>query len=243
MFLNVLLVSVTVFLTDAAIKDDLLNLYHHKFNGDGTYYGPDDTGTCQYNPPSRPPAALHPTIKHFVALNKPQFLGSYSCGMCFKVHAEGQGLGSAPIKGDFVVFANNLCPECAAGSLDFAENGDGRWKIQIQAVQCPVGNTKLEYKLQGSNPYYIKLQIRNGRIPAAGLKIMQSGTWVEMTHSADGFWILSNGKPVDTTNIKVKITAANGEVVEDVIPKLVNNQVLHGAKAVQFALDKSLPTA
>jgi expansin (peptidoglycan-binding protein) len=44
-----------------------------------------------------------------------------------------------------------------------AENGDGRWAVDIQAVQCPVGNTKLEYKFQGSNPWYLKIQVRNSR--------------------------------------------------------------------------------
>lgn len=33
----------------------------------------------------------------------------------------------------------------------------------MQAIQCPVGNTTLEYKFQGSGPYYIKLQVRNAR--------------------------------------------------------------------------------
>lgn len=50
-----------------------------------------------------------------------------------------------------------------AGSLNLAEAGDGRWDLEISAVQCPVGETKLEYKFQGSSPWYIKLQIRNHR--------------------------------------------------------------------------------
>ncbi|ESP00688.1 hypothetical protein LOTGIDRAFT_157978 [Lottia gigantea] len=227
----------------AAIKDDIIHMYKNKFNGDGTYYGPTDGGTCQYDPPSKPPAGLNPIIRNFVALNKPQFLGSYSCGMCFKVNSNGQGLGTNPIKGHFVVFVADLCPECKTGSLDFAINGDGRWKIEIQAVQCPVGNTKLEYKFQGSNSYYIKLQIRNARIPAVAVKIKQNGSWKAMSHSADGFWILSDQKPVPTHNIDVQITAANGETVHDTIPELVNAKVLHGSQKVQFALDGNLPTA
>ena len=53
------------------------------------------------------------------------------------------------------------------GALDLAENGDGRWRIEIQAIQCPVGNGKIEYKFQGSNPWYLKLQIRNARYASA----------------------------------------------------------------------------
>ena len=47
--------------------------------------------------------------------------------------------------------------------MDLAENGDGRWKVSIQAIQCPVGNSKIEYRLEGSNDWYIKLQVRNER--------------------------------------------------------------------------------
>ena len=49
------------------------------------------------------------------------------------------------------------------GDVDLGVSGDGRWDVSIQAVQCPVGSSKLEYKFQGSNPYYIKLQVRNAR--------------------------------------------------------------------------------
>ena len=47
--------------------------------------------------------------------------------------------------------------------MDFAENKDGRWDISIQAVQCPVGDNKLQYAFQGSNPWYLKLQVSNYR--------------------------------------------------------------------------------
>lgn len=58
------------------------------------------------------------------------------------------------------------------GALDLAENGDGRWKIEIQAIQCPVGNGKIEYKFQGSNNWYLKLQIRNARYGNETYRIM-----------------------------------------------------------------------
>ena len=61
----------------------------------------------------------------------------------------------------------DLCFVPITGDLDLAENGDGRWRIEIQAIQCPVGNGKIEYKFQGSNPWYLKLQIRNARYASA----------------------------------------------------------------------------
>jgi hypothetical protein len=49
------------------------------------------------------------------------------------------------------------------GDVDLGVDGDGRWDITIQAVQCPVGSGKINFKFQGSNEYYIKLQVQNSR--------------------------------------------------------------------------------
>lgn len=61
------------------------------------------------------------------------------------------------------VLVSNLCPECKAGDLDQEIAGDGRWTIEWYPVQCAVGSTPLVYSFQGSNAYYIKMQISNHR--------------------------------------------------------------------------------
>ncbi len=61
------------------------------------------------------------------------------------------------------VLVSNLCPECKTGDLDQEKAGDGRWKIEWHPVQCAVGSTPFVYSFQGSNPYYIKMQISNHR--------------------------------------------------------------------------------
>ena len=57
-------------------------------------------------------------------------------------------------------------PQCA-GALDQASPGDGRWTILWTPVQCPVGVGRTAspffYSFQGSNPWYLKLQIANTR--------------------------------------------------------------------------------
>lgn len=244
---KVLVIAVVTSVT-GAVHQGILNLYRNKFPGDGTYYGAGESGTCSYTPPSLPPVAAN--IRRLVALNRPQFFGSLACGMCFKVHASGQGLGNDPITGDFVVFVKDLCPECLAGSIDLAEDGDGRWKVEIQAVQCPVGSTKLEYKFQGSNPWYLKLQIRNARIPVTELELWQpkSQRWESMRHTSDGFWEMGSGlfeKPIHpsaSTPLKMKLTAANGVVVYDEITSMSNEHVIHGT-GKQIPLDANLPHA
>ncbi len=53
------------------------------------------------------------------------------------------------------------------GALDQASPGDGRWTILWTPVQCPVGVGRAAspffYSFQGSNPWYLKLQIANTR--------------------------------------------------------------------------------
>ena len=61
---------------------------------------------------------------------------------------------------------------CAPGALDQASEGDGRWGIAWTPVQCPVGTghntTHFFYSFQGSNPWYLKLQIANARCGPRG---------------------------------------------------------------------------
>ena len=55
------------------------------------------------------------------------------------------------------------CPECKSGDLDLAQSGNGRYNVEWQAVQCDTGDTPVQYSFQGSNDYYLKLQIANTR--------------------------------------------------------------------------------
>ena len=61
-----------------------------------------------------------------------------------------------------------MADDVIAGDVDLAVDGDGRWDIEIRGVQCPVGNTAIQYWFQGSNEWYLKLQIRNARWGNAG---------------------------------------------------------------------------
>ncbi|OWF52840.1 uncharacterized protein LOC110447205 [Mizuhopecten yessoensis] len=231
-------------LANGSHEHDIINLYKHNFRGDGTYYGVGSSGTCSYTPPDLPPVAKNHAITDYVALNSPQFFGSLACGMCFTVNGTGHGLGNDPINGQHIVFVKDLCPECHAGSVDFAKNGDGRWGISIRAIQCPVGNTPIEYKFQGSNDYYLKLQVRNARIPATKVEMRQQDNhYASFQHTTDGFWTMGAGfdKPVRYP-IHLRLTAANGDTVLDTIHMnhIQNEVVLHGS-GKQFSLDRNLP--
>ncbi|KAK7116585.1 expansin-YoaJ-like [Littorina saxatilis] len=216
------------------VNSAALNLYKHAFNGDATYYGDSGGGgTCSYGVQNPPVASL---AKIPVALNKPQFLNSLMCGSCWQVTGSGHGLGNNPVTGTFMVFVDDLCPGCQAGDVDLGVSGDGRWDISIKAVQCPVGNGKLDYKFQGSNPWYIKLQVQNARLPVHMMEIDLNG-WQKMQHSADGFFLHSGG-PIHGS-FRVRVTAINGAQVIDTISGIHNDVIIHGKG--QFPLDSSLP--
>ena len=62
------------------------------------------------------------------------------------------------------------------GALDQASVGDGRWTIAWTPVQCPVGTahgtSTFFYSFQGSNPWYLKLQIANTRcVPPLAMSV------------------------------------------------------------------------
>jgi len=229
--------------TSGEKNEDVLDIFRKTFSGDGTYYGESRGGTCSYGQ-SNPNEDNNWAVDAFIALNNPQFLKSVTCGMCLKVTGEGVGLGNSPIVGEHLVFVDNLCPECHEGSVDFGTSGDGRWEISIQAVQCPVGDSTIQYRFQGSNQWYIKLQVRNARIPITSLELMKDGQWVSLTHTDDGHWVATNMGEWPTGPIDVRMTAANGQVLYDGIPGIqTSSDVVDGLQKVQVAEDASLPTA
>ncbi|KAL8591884.1 hypothetical protein ACOMHN_044380 [Nucella lapillus] len=226
------------------VNQDMLDLYLNTYDGDGTYYGEGQEGTCTYHQSQFPPVGLSNQIDALAALNYVIWHNSKACGMCFRVTGNGVGLGNDPLNGEYIVFVKDLCPGCGEdGSVDFSLSGDGRWDIEIQAVQCPVGNNKLQYSFQGSNPWYLKLQVANYRIPPNEVSVQRNGVWQAMTKTSDGYWTLSDGvEMTNTDNIPVRVTAINRETLLDTIPQLVSGVQMNGGQGVQFALDANLPS-
>lgn len=67
-----------------------------------------------------------------------------------------------------------------------AQNGDGRWQINWYPVQCNVTNTPFYYSFQGSNTWYLKMQVANTRCASqaalsklmAQLRILLPEQWI-----------------------------------------------------------------
>jgi len=156
------------------------------------------------------------------------------CGVCIQMQGTGTGSGNNPIsKTPQTVFAHDECNGCATGSLDLAVTLDGSWGITWKAVVCPVGSEKLKYKFQGSNPYYIKVQVVSNSLPLSKVEFVVGSTTYPTTHTSDNFWTTSSlANPTFPLSVNVYSTA--GEKLSDQIPSLTNNVLLNGVKGVQF---------
>ena len=75
------------------------------------------------------------------------------------------GAGANPISPTVqYAIATDECPECLSGSLDLAQNGDGRWTIDWYPVQCNVGSSNFQYSFaSGCSATYVKMAITNTR--------------------------------------------------------------------------------
>jgi expansin (peptidoglycan-binding protein) len=209
------------------INCQISKLFSVRQSGDGTYYGANNGagGACSIYP--KPSFQLNT-----VAINAPQWAGSGACGMCVQVSGSGQGQGGSPITGTEVYMVDNLCPECKTGSLDLAKNGDGRWKINWIAVPCPTKGG-LTYKFQGSQEWYLKMQVGNHKIPVQAVQFGKNGKWFSGTRTSDNFWIPSGYPYPASFPLSVRVQGINNQWVEDVVPSLQTTPV--SGKGVQFS--------
>jgi len=215
------------------VAQTTLQLFSQTLSGQGTYYVQSDigTGACTLLSPTPPVGVTLQTV----AMDQSLWAGSQSCGMCLEVFASGVGSGANPLKGNFTVIVTDLCPGCGLGSLDFRETTqlDGSWDIQWIAVNCPVGSGNLQYQFQGSNSYYIKLQIRNHRVPVQGVSLQVGSSFTAMSRSSDNFFILSSGGPFSTP-LTIQVESIDGQQLTDTIASIgSDSQIFDGN--VQFA--------
>lgn len=166
------------------------------------------------------------------AINAPQWQGSAHCGECVLVTGP---LGTVRVK---IV---DQCPECVSGDLDlspsaFAMIADpiaGRVPISWERVDCPVAGA-VDFRHQGSNPFYIKLQVLDHRVGVAGLELRQNGsaTFEPLSRVDDNFF--ERLFPVGLAfPIEARATATTGEQLLHSFPSIVNDTIIPGSS--QFA--------
>jgi len=179
--------------------------FGNRVRGQATFYGAgaDSGGTCMYNNPKYNPAGL-PTV----AIG--DFGNAQKCGMCVMIYPLGTGAGNSdfPQRQPFMALVNNQCPECGPNNLDIAQNGDGRWDIEWEAVDCPVnGNIQLQLKT-GSSIWHTEISARNFKVPISTISYMINNQWQSLPRQSYNYFVLSNAV---TLPVNVQLTSIFGE--------------------------------
>jgi len=198
--------------------------YKKRTYGDGTYYGTyPGGGKCTLDPLS-PMATQDNWIR--VAAGPGTFQQSLGCGMCLEITGKGEGSGLDPIKGKRKTVIVDLCAGgCGQTGIDFYTPGDGRWKIDYKAIDCPTipgANGKIQFRFQGSNPWYIKLQARNTKVPTAGIEVIVKDKYHCLTRVSDNFFV-GSGLGKFSIPLRVRLTSITGEQVDTTIGEIKND--------------------
>jgi len=186
--------------------------------GIATFYDATGAGHCGFD--------KSPQDMDVAAMNAPQFAGTAVCGSC----AEIQGP-----KGTVVVRVVDSCPECNAGHLDLSREAfgkiadmiDGRVKTQWRLVSCPVvGPVRYRVK-QGSHQYWSAIQVLNHRLPVTKLEYQKNGAWVATWRDPDSNYF-TEPAGMGTGPVKVRITASDGQTLEDTVPSTTGEKIYDG---------------
>jgi expansin (peptidoglycan-binding protein) len=174
--------------------------------GIATFYDADGSGNCSYDKASDLDVA---------AFNFPEYAKSAACGSCIAI--------SGP-KGAVTIRIVDSCPGCEEHHIDlsasaFAKIADpeaGRVPITYQTVACKVSGSMAYQFKDGSHEFWTAIQIRNHRLPIAKLEAKKSGAYKELVRADYNYFIDDSGIKDDP--ISIRITAADGQVIEDTMP-------------------------
>jgi expansin len=192
-------------------------------NGIATWYDADGSGHCGYD--------KSPQDMDVAAMNAPEFSNSAVCGACAEVEGP---------QGTVRVRLVDSCPECNAGHLDLSKQAfekisplvagrvQTRWRLVSCAVQGPV-----RYRIkEGSSEWWVGIQVRNHLLPIKKLEWQKNGAWAEVKREPYNYFVEPGG--MGKGPVRIRITATDGQQLEDTLPQLEANQIFNGAK--QFSL-------
>lgn len=178
-----------------------------------TYYTP-GLGYCTLPTPDTP--------VYVVAVSPALYDTALGCGACMQISSS---------RGTIIGQVGDLCPSCTGYNLDISADASllldsiqGITPIQWRYVGCPVsGPVKFVY--QGSNPYYIKVQVRNHRYPINKLEVRgNSGVFMQLPKTEDNFFSSTWPSGPENGPYDFRITNILGDtILETGIPLLTNN--------------------
>lgn len=186
--------------------------------GIATFYDADGSGNCSFD--------ASPNDLDVVALAMPDYAGSAACGGCLRVKGP---------KGEVTVRVVDSCPPCQKSQIDLsaeafakiANPDDGRVSITLQSVSCPVGGNVAYHFKEGSSSSWTAIQVRNHRLPITKLEVKKSGSYTALTREDYNYFVASSG--VGSGSITVRVTASDGQTIEDTLPGVEAGQTVTGS--------------
>ena len=154
--------------------------------GVATYYDfADGGGNCCF-PPT-------PDNLMVGAMNHTDYDNSYACGSCVAIDGPDSAIEIRIV---------DQCPECKPGHIDLsplafsliAPIEHGRVPITWRVIPCPVNGPIVYHFKEGSNPWWIALQIRNHRYPVLKFEFQdEAGTFTELERTTYNYFVKADG--------------------------------------------------
>jgi expansin (peptidoglycan-binding protein) len=210
---------------EGEIYGDIRALTEFK-GGIATYYDATGEGHCGYD--------ASPNDMDVAAIDTAGFKNSAMCGACAEVDGP---------QGTVTVRIVDSCPTCQSSHLDLSRQAfvkispieAGRVQTQWRVVSCVVqGPVRYRFK-EGSNPNWVAIQVRNHRLPIQKLELQKNGSWVDVKRENYNYFVLSDSKGLPAGPLKVRITATDGQQLEDTLPEIKAEKIYDGA--AQFSLE------
>jgi expansin (peptidoglycan-binding protein) len=193
--------------------DSLLAL-HEPQDGFITFYDADGTGNCLYD--------ASPQDMDVAAINIGQYMESAVCGSCLEIKGP---------KGTLRVRLVDSCADCyLRGHLDLSEQAfakladpdEGRVRVSWRMVSCDNVVGPLRYRfMEDSHANWAGLQVLNHRLPVTKLDYWKNDAWVPVKRESYNYFVAPKG--MGSGPIKVRVTAVDGQTLEDTLPGLESN--------------------
>ncbi len=183
-----------------------------------TFYAADGNGDCSFG--------ASPNDLDVAAMNATQYATAAACGECVDV--------TGP-NGKVTVRIVDKCPDCADKQLDLSKQAfakiapvsAGRVDVTWQVAPCGVSGPVSYFYKDGSSQYWTAIQVRNHRLPIAKLEVQKAGVYAEVARADYNYFV--DDKGAGTGPVKVRITATDGQRLEDVLPAVVASTAAQGA--------------
>jgi expansin (peptidoglycan-binding protein) len=173
--------------------------------GEATYYDADGSGNCSF--------VASPSDLMVAAMNNADWEGSAVCGQCVEVDGP---------NGSVTVRITDRCPGCSEGDLDLSREAfqqiaalqAGRVAITWRPVPCDVsGPIRYRFK-DGSNPFWVGIQVVNHRHAVRTLEAkLADGTWKSIGRESYNYFVDAAG--LGEGPYTLRVTDIHGLTVED----------------------------